>query len=512
MSFLNGLYQSTDIQLSGVDSVNTTYGDSLFYLTSSLGENFIIYIDGTSVFVLNSSTGVLTISAPINITSTFSVNGYQTFFSFLSGSASNNLNTGSAPFPSLTTATNNTAYGVEAMNLVTTGSSNTAVGYRALKSLTTGGSNTAFGNFSLQNVTTGILNLGFGYLAGDIMVSSIVATCIGYSAGNGGFQGNYVNLFGNQSYIASAGLEYSTCLGTGSFIDANYQVALGRSLDTIIIRGNVGLANTDSTNKVASTSFTQSAINRLLYKDSLNNFGFNTTQYNTPPAGGGNFAIGNNCLQNASGGYNTAIGNVSLRDCTTGTQNFCLGSLNMYALTTGSFNISVGVFCLANTNGSANIGMGYLTGQSSVGDYNVYIGHFCCNGGGADGYNVGIGYNAFQNLNGGQNNTACGTSAGNGITTGTLNSCFGAGSSISPGTLTYATAIGAQAQATTSNSVYLGRSSDMVYAVGGLTIPSPKTLTYNGSTLSGSIVDTGTANQSITARKDFEGFDNTIPN
>ena len=57
-----------------------------------------------------------------------------------------------------------------------------------------------------------------------------------------------------------------------------------------------------------------------------------------------------------------------------------------------------------------------------------------------------------------------------------------------------------------------------IYCVGGCNIPSGKTLTivggltFNGTAVSGSIVDTGTVSQAITARKDFNGFDNTAPN
>jgi len=483
----------------------------------------------------NNNYGRLTISntwsATNNFTGGISVGGVPTAVTYTTGGSNSNFNTDSQPFQFIDpTGYYNMAYGTNALKSITTGDGNAAFGYGTLQNLTTGGSNVAFGNLSLTNCTTGILNLAFGYNAGGVMVSSLATSCIGYNAGNSGFQGNYVNLFGINSYIASSGLSYSTCLGTGSFIDANNQVALGTSADTIIIRGNTGLANTDSTNKIASTAFCQSAINRLLYQDSLGNFGFNTTHYtNAPPAGGGNFAIGNNALQKlTTGGYNTAVGNVSLRDCTTGSENFCLGALSMYALTTGSFNVAVGVFCLPNTNGSGNVGIGRYVAGGSSGDNNVYIGYFAANSVGADGNNVGIGGYVYPNIGAATNNVAVGGSAGAGLTTGTNNTFLGTSSSLSSGTLTYATAIGAGSQATTSNSIYLGRGTDITYFVGGANLPTGKVLTLVGnifansttitpaqlsvlSTISGSIVDTGTI-QTITARKNFDGFDNTAPN
>lgn len=506
MSFLNGLYQSTDIQLNGADSGNTTYGHSEFYLISSLGENFVIYVDGTSVFVLNSSTGVLTISSPINITSTFSVGGVLTTPVFLKN-------------------TNNLACGVDCLLSLTTGSNNVGYGINTLKSNTSGGGNTAIGHSAGDANTTGFFNTFLGHFAGSALGGSTYAnlSCM---------------LLGAYSRVTYAGAQYSTCIGYNSYINADNQISLGSGGENIIMRGSTTIngnllvngntdltggsatattqAENDNTTKVATTAF----VSRLLYHDANNNFGFNTTHFFNPSGTYGNFAIGNNALQNITTGayYNTAVGNVSLRDCTTGTENFCLGAFSMYALTSGSFNVAVGVFCLPNTNGNGNVGIGRYVGGGSSGDNNVYIGYWAANSVGVDGYNVGIGAYVYPNIGAATFNTAVGGSAGAGLTTGTYNSFLGTSSSLSTGTLTYATAIGAGSQATTSNSIYLGRGTDITYCVGGCNIPSGKTLTivggltFNGTAVSGSIVDTGTANQAITARKDFNGFDATLGN
>jgi len=519
MSFLNGVYEATDIQLNGENSADSnTNGGAEFYLISTLGENFVIYVDGTAVFVLNSSTGVLTISTPTDFTNPITVNGALTTPSYLSGGGNSNLNTGSGPFQFITgTAQINSAYGIDALKNLTTGSGNTAVGEKALKSLTTGGSNTAFGSQTLENVTTGILNLGFGYLAGNVMVSSIVATCIGYSAGSGGFQGNYVNLFGNQSYIASAGLEYSTCLGTGSFIDANYQVAIGRSLDTIIIRGNVGLANTDSTNKIASTAFTQSAINRLLYFNATtDNQIFNDIQFPLLTTGVRNIGVGdcfkkltsgsdNVCVGSGSmneltsGTYNACIGSQAFQKLTTGTENFCLGGLSMREVDIGSFNVSVGVQNLANgTSFIGNVAIGRYVLGSARGNDNVSIGYFSGLQLNTGNSNTIIGAYSSTTLITGSNNCSIGPYSGTHVSGSAINASnntyIGADTKMSGGT-TFAnsTCIGYNSRITASNTIFLGTANEVTIAMGGLNIPVGETLQVNGF---GS----------------FDYFDNTAPN
>lgn len=538
MSFLNGLYETTDIQLNGENSVpDNSTGGAEFYLISTLGEEFVIYIDGTSVFVLNSTTGVLTISSTIDISSPFSVNGVPTALTYRTGGSNSNFNTDLQPFQFIDpTAFYNMAYGTNAMKNITTGDGNAAFGYGALQNLTTGGSNVAFGNLSLTNCTTGILNLAFGYNAGSVMVSSLATTCVGYNAGNSGFQGNWVNLFGINSYIASAGLEYSTCLGTGSFIDANYQVALGRSLDTIIIRGNVGLANTDSTNKIASTAFCQSAVNRLLYLDAVNNQKFYTTKFPALTTGYRNIGIGDCMNALTSGGDNCCIGSGSMTKLTTGTENFCLGGLSMREITTGSFNVSVGVQNLANgVTNSGNIAIGRYIMGAEFGNENTGIGYFSMVQHTSGNLNTMLGAYSGYDYQIGSNNTIIGTYAGTstgGLINASNNTFIGAETRMdTTGGAMYnnSTCIGYNSRIKSSNGIFLGTATETTYPVGGLNIPSGQLLTLVGnifanattitpvnvsalSTVSGNIVDTGTVSQQIAARKDFNGFDNTIPN
>lgn len=509
MSFLNGLYESSDIQLNGENSGDSnTTGGAEFYLISSLGENFVIYVDGTAVFVLNSSTGVLTISCATNFTNSISVGGVLTEPVYLRGSSSNNLGCGSSSLTNVTGGGLNVAYGINTLSSNTTGSSNVAIGTAALNLNSIGGG-----------------NVGVGYNAGNAITTTYWNTCLGYNAGSnayGGFGGTNCTLVGAESYIASAGLNNSSCFGRASYINASNQISFGSGTETIIFRGNVDLiagggtaiattqSPNDKTTKVATTAF----VSRMIYYNQTSlNMAFNQEQFNSITTGTNNTLIGYKAgYLMTSGGGNTAIGVEALRSCLTGTNNFVLGQASLYTLTSGSWNVAIGVLCLANSNGSYNVGIGSYCGGVSLGDFNIYIGWFTAINATTDGTNIGIGSYVYPNLTTGKDNVAIGVSAGGGITTGSNNTFIGQASSASVGNLAFATAIGSGSQATTSNSVYLGRSTDMTYATGGLTIPTTKTLTYNGSTLSGSIVDTGTANQSITAVKSFDGFDNTIPN
>ena len=155
---LSALDLKSSLTLEQYDNITTSVGNVSLW---EKGKSYFTYlpqslvtpsIDSELITLLfaNTNYGKLassnTWSGTNNFTNTISVNSKPITFSFISGSTSTNLNTGTAPFPSLTTAINNTAYGVEAMNLVTTGSSNTGIGYRALKNLTTGSSNCALGN------------------------------------------------------------------------------------------------------------------------------------------------------------------------------------------------------------------------------------------------------------------------------------------------------------------------------------------------------------------------------
>jgi hypothetical protein len=155
----------------------------------------------------------------------------------------------------------------------------------------------------------------------------------------------------------------------------------------------------------------------------------------------------------------------------------------------GNYNSVLGCGILASYNGFASI----------FPDYNCAMGYYSQNANG-DSYNTSIGANSLSLINGltlgiGYNtryNTAVGYGAG--ASQARLNYCtfLGAESDVNTNNLSYATAIGAGAIATTSNAIYIGRSSDTTYCVGGLNIPSGQVLTLAGNIVASGLTITPT--------------------
>ena len=338
----------------------------------------------------------------------------------------------------------------------------------------------------------------------------------------------------------------------------------------------------NNTTRAATTAFTQSAINRLLYFNSTSgNQLFHTTQFPAITTGVRNIGIGD-CFQSLdTGNDNTCIGSLSLNALTSGSENFCLGGLSLRGCSSGSFNVAIGVQCLPNTNGIGNIGIGRYVGGGVYGDVNTYIGYFAAVNSQLGSNNTGIGAYCFNGLNNGSANTAIGTGAGNHDLGSSLdmdnNTFIGAGAQMSGGTtFSGSTAIGYNSRITASNNIFLGTATEPTNVMGGLVIPAggltataTQTITFGSnaptmsganiasgtipvsavaggvvntttnqtvggiktfssppvmsgasitsstipvSAIAGGVVDITTNGQQISGRKDFNGFDNTVPN
>jgi trimeric autotransporter adhesin len=183
-------------------------------------------------------------------------------------------------------------------------------------------------------------------------------------------------------------------------------------------------------------------------------------------SGGYNSFIGSGAgVSNSSGNGNVFIGPNSGRTNTIGTDNLCLGSGAGYANVSGSFNSFLGSAAgSSNTTGAGNVFLGSNAGYTnSTGNSNLFLGS-------AAGYsNVG-----------GSNNIFLGDGAGSTNTTGMNNTYLGKSASGSAA-LTNATAIGANASVTTSNTVVLGSAATVVIGATGASA-SPAKLEVTGST------------------------------
>jgi hypothetical protein len=150
--------------------------------------------------------------------------------------------------------------------------------------------------------------------------------------------------------------------------------------------------------------------------------------------------IGDNAGLNANLGadrYSVAIGDEALRNTTTGSQNTAIGYQAMTSIS-DSYNTAIGYYAMRNSGGSYNAALGY---QSLL------------TGGGSN--NTALGSYSLANTNG-NNNTALGFQAGNTVGLGSENTFLGYDADASLNNLVNATAIGANAQVSSSNSLVLG--------------------------------------------------------
>ncbi len=198
----------------------------------------------------------------------------------------------------------------------------------------------------------------------------------------------------------------------------------------------------------------------------------------TAASGQTNTAYGYEALNSNTGTDNSAFGSLSLYSNTTGNNNAALGEAALYFNTTGSLNAAFGEQALyANTTGTENTASGVMalnsntmginntaTGMSAL--YNNITG----SGNTASGFealessnsccNVADGNGALSSVTSGLANTGVGNLAGrtNDGTwiTGKNNTFLGTGTALGTGTLTNATALGANAEVDASNSLVLG--------------------------------------------------------
>jgi hypothetical protein len=171
-------------------------------------------------------------------------------------------------------------------------------------------------------------------------------------------------------------------------------------------------------------------------------FGFAGNQKSSN-TGSGNVAVGSSALSSNQAGYfNTATGRGTLEHNANGHENTASGENALNANQQGNSNTAVGAGALlSNNNGSSNTAIG--TGALSSNNIGIW--------------NTANGFEALYE-NKSSYNTASGYKSLYSNTTGSYNSAFGFNAGTDPSTtgLTNATAIGAYADVTQSNSLVLG--------------------------------------------------------
>jgi hypothetical protein len=425
----------------------------------------------------------------------------NTIFGIDSGASINtgsfNVGIGSANLANVTSGQGNCVFGRYCGGGLTTTSYNSFFGYFTGVNTTATG-NTGYGAFSFfPNTVTGNYNTGVGYGSCLNIVASTNCTCIGYNSGFTSIAGTYSN---------------STCVGTGSIIDGNNRIILGRSTEVtypmgglnipvstvLTLLGNISangstitpaqlsfLSNVTISNKIPSSTI--SDINNYQLVSGMSSY---LTQSNASST--------YLTKTNASTLYQTQLSdnnklepnyvNYLKYDITNGNVSFGTPGAGSSSLYNSCFGQDAGI---GLNNGINNSYFGWNAGYSTTsGNNNTVCGANSLLIGTGQNNNSVFGFSSAGVLQGNSNVIVGDSCAGLAITNNNC-SVFGSGVSLVNG-LNHCTAIGSGANGNLSNSIILGRSSDVTYPMGGLTIPVSTVLTLNGNISADSLTVTPT--------------------
>jgi hypothetical protein len=314
----------------------------------------------------------------------------------------------------------NTFIGSEAGELTTSGGNNTFVGRDSGLSNTSGSLNSFFGSSAGQSNTTADANSFFGYESGFLNSTGTRNSYFGFQSGRQSATANDNSFFGYQAGNATTG-------GNNSFFGS-----------------------------LAGSATTTGNNNSFLGADAgkLNTSGFRNSFFGS---GAG--------FENTVGFQNSFFGVLSGTNNTDGNRNSFFGDSAGFLNTTGFSNSFFGVTAgLSNVSGVNNSFFGTDAGRNNTADNNSFFGRSAglANTGGTR--NVFFGLDAGRFNIGGGGNSFVGTSAGSNNTTGANNTAVGDSANFNATNLTFASAIGAGATVSTSNTVVLGRPVDLVLA------------------------------------------------
>ena len=308
------------------------------------------------------------------------------------GNTSENTAVGYKALQSVYGATRNTGVGAYALEKLENGvaSDNTAIGYKALAVCTVAG-NTAIGSKALSNNTSGFSNIAVGNNALQQQTSGSYNVSIGSSSSLNN-NGDYNTAIGHIALYSATDADYNTAVGSSALPSFN---GTGTGGNTAIGAFSMNLLSSGTNN----TAIGYNAMNANSGSSSSSNNIAIGTNVLTGTNLSNNIAIGNDALSEASSSNNIAIGHSSLKKAT-GSYNLVVGSNSANNLTSGTYNIALG---MGGTNNSPL--------------YSLSTGS----------YNVGIGFNALNALSSGSQNTAVGYGACNNVT-GSNKTCLGRGS------------------------------------------------------------------------------------
>jgi hypothetical protein len=341
-------------------------------------------------------------------------------------------------------AENNTYFGSSAGQNSTTTGGNSFFGAASGRLNTSGGSNSFFGNNTGEHNTTGESNAFFGVNAGRENTTADDNSFFGRSAGGSNMTGTQNSSFGTRAGLDGVTGNNNSFFG---FEAGRKNTASGNSF----FGSDSGKANTTG----SGNSFfgLSTGLNNVNGSDN-SFFGVNTGRSNTS-------GIRNSFFGRLAGNSNTTSDNNSFFGYSAGLQNTAdgnsfFGSQSGFSNITGTGNSFFGLSSgQENEDGSDNAFFGVNTGRANRASRNSYFGRLAGRNTSTGHDNTFVGYNSGENNRSGNNNTFLGADT-------KFDSDFA--------TYNFATAIGAGALATASNTIVLGRPSDDVVVSGELTI------------------------------------------
>ena len=281
--------------------------------------------------------------------------------------------------------------------------------------------------------------------------------------------------------------------GAGRFLDISVRTAGGGAYTPLSPRQPITSSPysvkslnadnaTNATNATTATNATQ--LGGVAANQFVQTGDARLTDARPPTAGSGNYVQNTNALQAGSNfnisGSGTAGGTLSAGVVNATTQ-YNIGGFRVLS-NAGTGNLFAGMNAGLNTTGSSNSFVGAGAGQSNLGGFsNSFFGRDAGLVNTTGGNNNSFFGAGAGNANMGGGNTFVGRAAGHKNVFGSSNTIIGDNADVGNAFLQFATAIGAQAVVTTSDTIVLGRVSGSVLAPGSLTVAGYLTISNLGA-------------------------------
>ncbi len=341
---------------------------------------------------------------------------------------------------------------------------NTIAGIRAGE-VNTGSGNSFFGNLAGLSNTAGQDNSFFGGNAGVLNTTGFSNSYFGIFAGSNNSTGSENSIFGARAGVFNTSGSKNTFIGSGAGIQST---GSGNSFFGFSTGGFV--FNGDNNTSVGFNALVNSAVNGSVSSSTV--IGANARVISAVPisfataiGAGAEVRTSNTIVLGRNLDTVEIPGNLNMAVVNADTQ-YNLGGSRVLSVT-GNANTFVGLDAGRSiTIGNANSFFGNAAGaQNQTGANNTFVGVLAGSQSIDGGGNSFFGSIAGSRNSSGSNNTFLGLNAGVNNTTGSNNTALGADTNVGTN-LSFATAIGSGAVATSSSTVVLGRFQDFVIVPG----------------------------------------------